>query len=137
MAGCTQDGIYDKFAEAVTEKVKKLKQGPGLDPASTLGPLINTAAVERVRILPQLSTHIDKKEASRFLLMSSLRQGCLICAHDSAPEALTSVRTLTDALCVVGIWSLTGGRSEGVTEAIMVGGECVYLPVCAGTRACG
>ena len=47
-----QDGIYDEFTKAVTEKVKKLKQGPGLDPSSTLGPLINTAAVERVRTIP-------------------------------------------------------------------------------------
>ncbi|CAL8462841.1 g2375 [Coccomyxa elongata] len=44
-----QDGIYDAFTDAVTEKVKKLKQGPGLDPSITLGPLINTAAVERVQ----------------------------------------------------------------------------------------
>jgi succinate-semialdehyde dehydrogenase/glutarate-semialdehyde dehydrogenase len=44
-----QDGIYDEFTKAVTEKVKKLKQGPGLDPSITLGPLINSAAVERVR----------------------------------------------------------------------------------------
>ncbi|KAK9907600.1 hypothetical protein WJX75_006819 [Coccomyxa subellipsoidea] len=44
-----QDGIYDEFTKAVTEKVKKLKQGPGLDPSITLGPLINSAAVERVQ----------------------------------------------------------------------------------------
>lgn len=43
-----QDGVYDAFTEAVTEKVRKLKQGPGLDPSTTLGPLINDAAVERV-----------------------------------------------------------------------------------------
>ena len=46
----------------MTEKVKKLKQGPGLDPSITLGPLINNAAVERVRNRDYLSIipHIRK-----------------------------------------------------------------------------
>ena len=43
-----QDSIYDAFAKAVTEKVAEFKQGSGMDPGVTLGPLINPAAVDRV-----------------------------------------------------------------------------------------
>ena len=45
-----QEGIYDAFTEAVTKKVGDFKQGGGLDPSTTLGPLINHPAVERVRL---------------------------------------------------------------------------------------
>ena len=44
-----QEGIYDAFEEAVTKKVGELKSGGGLDPSTTLGPLIGHAAVDRVR----------------------------------------------------------------------------------------
>jgi len=43
-----QEGIYDAFADAVTKKVGELKQGGGLDPSTTLGPLIGHSAVDRV-----------------------------------------------------------------------------------------
>lgn len=47
--GCMlQEGIYDAFEEAVTKKVGEFKQGGGLDPATTLGPLIGHSAVDRV-----------------------------------------------------------------------------------------
>ena len=48
MCAPMQDSIYDAFAKAVTEKVAEFKQGSGMDPAVTLGPLINAAAVDRV-----------------------------------------------------------------------------------------
>ena len=44
-----QDGVYDAFVEAVTESVGKLKLGSGMDPSTTLGPLINDRGVQRVR----------------------------------------------------------------------------------------
>ena len=43
-----QEGIFDEFSKAVVEKVKKFQLGGGLDPNTTLGPLISQAAVERV-----------------------------------------------------------------------------------------
>ena len=47
---CTvQEGIYDDFVDAVTKKVGAFKQGGGLDPSTTLGPLIGHKAVEHVR----------------------------------------------------------------------------------------
>jgi succinate-semialdehyde dehydrogenase/glutarate-semialdehyde dehydrogenase len=43
-----QDGIYDAFAAKLTEGVKKLKVGNGVEPGVMQGPLINKAAVEKV-----------------------------------------------------------------------------------------
>ena len=44
-----QEGIYDDFVDAVTKKVGDFKQGGGMDPSTTLGPLIGHTAVEHVR----------------------------------------------------------------------------------------
>ena len=46
-----QDGIYDQFAEKLVTAVKKLKIGLGTEPGSTVGPLINQAAVHKVQHL--------------------------------------------------------------------------------------
>ncbi|MGB4866443.1 MAG: NAD-dependent succinate-semialdehyde dehydrogenase [Hyphomicrobium sp.] len=42
-----QAGVYDAFAEALTNAVKALKVGPGLDKGVTVGPLINAAAAAK------------------------------------------------------------------------------------------
>jgi len=44
-----QKGIYDRFAARLLEEVAKLNVGDGLTSGSNLGPLINNAAVEKVR----------------------------------------------------------------------------------------
>ncbi|QXE91127.1 NADP-dependent succinate-semialdehyde dehydrogenase [Geomonas subterranea] len=43
-----QDGIYDRFAEKLTQAVAMLKVGDGLKGETQLGPLIDMAAVEKV-----------------------------------------------------------------------------------------
>jgi aspartate-semialdehyde dehydrogenase len=43
-----QAGIYERFCEAVAAQVKQLKVGPGLDPASDIGPLMHARAVAKV-----------------------------------------------------------------------------------------
>lgn len=48
-----QDGVYEAFAEKLGKAVAALKVAPGNEPGSTIGPLINTAAVDKVR------NHID------------------------------------------------------------------------------
>lgn len=48
-----QRGIYDKFAARLVEETQKLKVGNGFEPSTTIGPLINKAAVEKV------NRHID------------------------------------------------------------------------------
>ena len=44
-----QSTIYDTFCSKLSEAVKKLKCGPGIDPTSSLGPLINNRAVIKVK----------------------------------------------------------------------------------------
>ena len=44
-----QSGVYDAFAEKLTEAVSKLKPGNGFDDGVTTGPLINEDAVEKVQ----------------------------------------------------------------------------------------
>lgn len=43
-----QDGIYDAFAAKLTEAVRALKPGNGLEAGTTQGPLINEAALAKV-----------------------------------------------------------------------------------------
>jgi phenylacetaldehyde dehydrogenase len=40
--------IYDKVVEGVAERAKKIKVGPGLDPATEMGPLVSQEQLERV-----------------------------------------------------------------------------------------
>lgn len=48
-----QDNVYDAFVEKLTERVRTLKVGNGLEDEVVIGPLINQAAVEKVQ------RHID------------------------------------------------------------------------------
>jgi succinate-semialdehyde dehydrogenase/glutarate-semialdehyde dehydrogenase len=43
-----QDGVYDEFARRLTARVAALKVGNGFEPGVQQGPLINTAAVDKV-----------------------------------------------------------------------------------------
>jgi succinate-semialdehyde dehydrogenase/glutarate-semialdehyde dehydrogenase len=44
-----QDGIHDRFVEALTKAVAELRLGDGRDPGTTQGPLISQAAVDKVK----------------------------------------------------------------------------------------
>ncbi len=44
-----QDKVYDEFTKKLVDAVKKLKIGNGLDAGVQQGPLINTAAIEKVQ----------------------------------------------------------------------------------------
>lgn len=46
-----QSGIFDRFVAALKEAAGKLSVGPGRDPKSTLGPLINADAINKVKSL--------------------------------------------------------------------------------------
>ncbi|WP_441232343.1 NADP-dependent succinate-semialdehyde dehydrogenase [Tardiphaga sp. 215_C5_N2_1] len=43
-----QDAIYERFVERLTQAVRALRVGDGFEDGVTIGPLINTAAVEKV-----------------------------------------------------------------------------------------
>ena len=46
-----QSGIYDRFAGALVEAVKKLAVGPGMEQGSNIGPLITSDAIAKVETL--------------------------------------------------------------------------------------
>ena len=54
-----QKGIYDKFAKALTEKIKTLKVGNGVDDGVFIGPLTHERAVEKAM------NHISGKASHR------------------------------------------------------------------------
>ena len=45
------DSVYDKFASRFCAAVERLKVGPGVEPDSVIGPLIDHSAVEKVTLL--------------------------------------------------------------------------------------
>ncbi|WFD33281.1 hypothetical protein MCUN1_000094 [Malassezia cuniculi] len=53
-----QDGIYDAFAEAISEKVRKLRVGNGMDDGVRIGPLVSEAGVDKV------SQHVEAMRAA-------------------------------------------------------------------------
>lgn len=69
-----QDGVYDQFAEKLAKAVSALKVAPGDMQGSTIGPLINTAAAEKVK------AHVD----------DALSHGATLFAQ--APEGATGER---------------------------------------------
>jgi succinate-semialdehyde dehydrogenase/glutarate-semialdehyde dehydrogenase len=46
-----QSGIYDSFVAALVAAVSRLAVGPGLDKGTNIGPLINLAAIQKVKTL--------------------------------------------------------------------------------------
>lgn len=46
-----QDGIYDEFAKKFGEAVAELRVGPAIDEETTVGPLVNDRAIEKVEDL--------------------------------------------------------------------------------------
>ena len=50
-----QDTIYDDFVEQVAERIRKIKVGHPLDPATEIGPLIHPRHVEKVRSYLELA----------------------------------------------------------------------------------
>ncbi|WP_238560134.1 NAD-dependent succinate-semialdehyde dehydrogenase [Sphingomonas sp. Mn802worker] len=65
-----QSGIRDRFVAALAAKVQALRAGDGFDPDTSIGPLINPAAVAKV------TAHRD----------DALGQGARVVAQGSAPE---------------------------------------------------
>ncbi len=83
-----QDGIYDRFAERLSQAVAQLKVGDGLAEGVTIGPLINAAAVEKV------GHHIgDALEKGASIAIGGLPQGTGLYVQptvllDATPEML-------------------------------------------------
>jgi succinate-semialdehyde dehydrogenase/glutarate-semialdehyde dehydrogenase len=48
-----QDGVYERFATLLSERVAELKVAPATDPAAQIGPMINVRALEKI------ARHVD------------------------------------------------------------------------------
>lgn len=65
-----QDKIFDVFVEKICTKIKTLKMGNGMDHSCFLGPLINTAQIQKVNTIVQdainkgAKVHLGGKSAS-------------------------------------------------------------------------
>jgi len=46
-----QDGIYDRFAQGMAQRMAALRVGPGTDPATACGPMITRKAVDKIEAL--------------------------------------------------------------------------------------
>lgn len=64
-----QDSVYDQFAEKLAKAVSALNVGPGDQPGSTIGPLINAAAADKVK------AHIDDALAHGATLFAQAPEG--------------------------------------------------------------
>lgn len=94
-----QDGVYDAFAEKLAKAVAALKVAPGDQPGSTIGPLINKAAVDKVR------AHVD----------DALSHGAKLFAQ--APEGATGERFATPVVLT------------GATRDMLLANEETFGPV--------
>lgn len=75
-----QDGVHDQFAEKLAKAVSALKVAPGDMAGSTIGPLINVAAADKVK------AHVE----------DALSHGATLFAH--APEGATGERFATPVI---------------------------------------
>jgi len=75
-----QDGLYDQFAEKLAKAVSALKVAPGDQAGSTIGPLINVAAAQKVQ------AHVE----------DALSHGATLFAQ--APEGATGDRFATPVI---------------------------------------
>ncbi|MET0364207.1 MAG: NAD-dependent succinate-semialdehyde dehydrogenase [Sphingobium sp.] len=80
-----QDGIHDAFAEKLAKAVSALKVGPGDQPGTTIGPLINAAAANKVK------AHVDDALSQGATLYASAENG-MDHAGFAAPVILTGAR---------------------------------------------
>ncbi|MEO8721976.1 MAG: NAD-dependent succinate-semialdehyde dehydrogenase [Sphingobium sp.] len=94
-----QDGVYDAFAQKLAQAVSALKVAPGDQQGSTIGPLINRAAVEKVK------AHID----------DALAHGATMFAR--APEGATGDRFTTPVILT------------GATREMLLASEETFGPV--------
>lgn len=83
-----QRAILDTFVESLSDRIGRLQAGNGMDPASTVGPLVNGVAVDKVA--NQVEDAVGKG-ASLLQGGSRLQQGELANGHFYAPTLLSQV----------------------------------------------
>ncbi|MEM7361218.1 MAG: NAD-dependent succinate-semialdehyde dehydrogenase [Pseudomonadota bacterium] len=83
-----QRAILDSFVETLSERIGRLQAGNGMEPTSTVGPLVNDAAVAKVA--NQVEDAVGKG-ADLLQGGSRLQEGTLANGHFYAPTLLSDV----------------------------------------------
>ena len=83
-----QRSILAPFLETLQERIGKMRAGDGMDPASTIGPLVNQAAVEKVdrQVQDAISQGATLHTGGSRLLENGLEKG-----HFYAPTLLSDI----------------------------------------------
>ena len=84
-----QDGIYDAFVQKLAAQAQTLKAGDGLDPSTTLGPLINAEAMAKVQ------SHVADAQAQGAQIITG---GHPLGPRHYAPTVLANVKP--EMLCI-------------------------------------
>jgi len=145
-----EQSVSEKFAELCVEKTKKLRLGPGSDPATDVGPLIRPQHVERMTTLiddavalgakvlcggkprPDLGPNffeptviVDVDSASRLFRDETF--GPILAIHrrvDDAEEAVTRANRSPFALSA-SVWTRDAARGKAIAAKLRAGAVMV------------
>jgi succinate-semialdehyde dehydrogenase/glutarate-semialdehyde dehydrogenase len=115
-----QDGIYDDFVDAFTSAVSKLKVGSGLEEGVNVGPLIDTAGLEKVE------RHVgDAQERGAELLVGGSRHELGQTFFE--PSVLTGVPADAAMSCEETFGPVAGiARFSSEDEAVRIANDTPY-----------
>jgi len=87
-----QASVHDEFVSKLSEKVKNIKVGPGMDPDTQMGPLISVSAVQSVTEKVQLAV----AEGATIYEQRNLPEDGSLGSHFYPPTVLTNVSLDSD-----------------------------------------
>ncbi|TPM07414.1 MULTISPECIES: NAD-dependent succinate-semialdehyde dehydrogenase [unclassified Mesorhizobium] len=90
-----QAGVYDAFAEKLSQRVSRMKVGAGTDEGTEIGPMINAAAIDKIerhiadaqakgaRIIAQSETVPDGKQYARPIVLGGAKTEMLLASEET------------------------------------------------------
>ncbi|MBZ9889071.1 NAD-dependent succinate-semialdehyde dehydrogenase [Mesorhizobium sp. M7A.F.Ca.US.001.01.1.1] len=90
-----QAGVYDAFAEKLSQRVSRMKVGAGTDEGTEIGPMINAAAIDKIerhiadaqakgaRIIAQSETVPDGKQYARPIVLGEATTEMLLASEET------------------------------------------------------
>ena len=161
---CVGDAVADRIVSGLLERIATLKVGPGSDPASQMGPLINVAHRDRVRGLVDSGVAEGAELVADGRALADSAPGAFLgpCLFDRVTPAMRIYReeifgpvlcvvraaSFEDAMALVDdheygngacIFTRDGGIARAFTDSVKVGmaGVNVPLPVPAAVHSFG
>ncbi|MES0029434.1 NAD-dependent succinate-semialdehyde dehydrogenase [Mesorhizobium sp. M0074] len=90
-----QEGVYDAFAEKLSQRVTRMKVGAGTDEGTEIGPMINAAAIDKIerhiadarakgaQIIAQSETMPEGKQYARPVVLGEATTGMLLASEET------------------------------------------------------